>query len=832
MNPLRDSFGKGRGGSWIETFAQDVRFALRVLRKSPGFAAVAVLTLALGIGATTAVFSVVYGVLLRPLPYPNSDRIVALFEVNYKGGQMHFADPNFSDLRAGNRSLEAVAEYGAYTEAISGGAQAVRGIVADVSADFFRAIGVEPAMGRGFEAADETPGAAPVAMVSYGFWRQELGASQDLSPFKLRIADRLYSVAGVMPAGFSYPGSVDVWFPRGLDKPNPSRTAHNWSVIGRLRDGVTLAEARTDISAVGARILRETGIRGNFAMRGFTAVPLQDSITGSVRPALLILMGAVGFLLLVACANVANLLLSQASARERELAIRAALGADRTRLVRQLLTEALLLSVSAGLIGVAAAFEGVRALVALAPANLPRLDSVSVSVPVLLFSLGISLAVALGLGLFTALRATAAAPQGALAEGGRQQAGTLRGQRLGRAIVMAQLAITLALVVGAGLLARSLLRVLSVNPGFRTERILTMELAMPPVDDPASKIRQIAFNNTLFERLSAIPGVSDVSAACVAPLVRGLPNGTFAEMNPGQEPKHMEDLESIFKQTARAGEADDCTVTDSYFRVMGIPLIRGRMFDERDTESAPHVALISESLARVQWPGQDPIGHMLEFGNMDGDLRLLTIVGIVADVHEGGLESPIEPTVYVNMQQRPDDHFTVLLRTDADPTAVFAAARTVMHDLAPDSPPRFRTFVQIYSASISSRRFNVSLMGVFAAAALLLAIAGTYGVMAYSVTRRTREIGVRMALGASRADVMAMVLGQGIRTAAVGVAIGIAGALALTRLMQSMLFGVTANDPLTFAGAAIVLSAVALLACYVPARRAMRVDPMVALRHE
>jgi predicted permease len=822
----------------MDNFLKDLRYAARVLAKNAGVTAIMVFTLALAIGATTAIFSVVYGVLLRPLPYPNPGQIVALFEVNYKGGNMSFADPNFNDLHSLNRSLQAAAEYASQVTSVSGGSEPVRANVAEVSADFLKAIGVEPAIGRGFAPEDQRQGAAPVALVSYNYWRQGLSGSTDFSRAKLKIEDRIYSIVGVMPAGFRFPDNADVWFPRELDEVNTSRTAHNWRVIGRLRDGVTLVQARSDVGAVGAQVTRQYSDGGNFSLRGFNVLPLQDSMTGRARPALLILLGAVGFLLLVACANVANLLLSQASTRERELAIRTALGANRGRLIRQFLSESLLLSVIAGGLGVLAALWGVNVLVALAPKDLPRLDTISVNLPVLLFALGISVAVALSLGLFTAMRATSSDPRGALAEGGRGQAGTQSSQRLGSTIVVAQLAITLVLLVGAGLLGRSLLRVLSVNPGFRTERILTMDVAMPfqslgpQGDDAAARIRQLSFENELFARLRAIPGVEEVGAANAMPLDEGLANGLFVEMNSSEIPKKMEDFGKLFHDTARTGEADYCAASAGYFKALGIPLIRGRMFDERDTENAPHVALISQSLAQKKWPGQDPIGHTVEFGNMDGDLRLLTIVGVVGDTREDSLEKPANPTIYVNILQRPKGYFSVVMRVDTDPSPVFSAARGIMRNLAPDVPPRFRTLSQIYSASIGSRRFNLILVGVFAATALLLAIAGIYGVMAYSVTRRTREIGVRMALGATRENVLGMVLGQGMRTAVIGVAIGIGGSLVLTRTMQSLLFGVTATDPITFAGVALLLAAVALLACYIPARRATKVDPMIALRYE
>src|SRR6202050_4481083 len=403
----------------MNKFWQDFRYATRVLGRNPGVTAIMVFTLALAIGATTAIFSVVYGVLLRPLPYPNPDRIVALSEINHKGGNMNFADPNFLDLRSRNHSLEAAAEYTSWITSVSGAAEPARAMVAEVSADFFKAIGVYPAIGRPFLAEDLHQGSAPVALMSHDFWRQYLSSSTDFSNARIKFENREYSVVGVMPPGFRFPTETDIWFPRELDEIGNSRTSHNFHGLGRLRDGVTIEQARADLSALGQQVIHENGLQGDFAMRGFNVMPLQASMTTRTRPALLVLLVAVGFLLLVACANVANLLLSQASARERELAIRAALGANRARLIRQFLMEALLLSVISGAMGMLAAFWGVSALIAIAPKDLPRLDSVSVNLPVLLFALGISVAVAVGLGLFTATRATSADPRDALAEGRR-----------------------------------------------------------------------------------------------------------------------------------------------------------------------------------------------------------------------------------------------------------------------------------------------------------------------------------------------------------------------------------------------------------------------------
>jgi putative ABC transport system permease protein len=545
-----------------------------------------------------------------------------------------------------------------------------------------------------------------------------------------------------------------------------------------------------------------------------------------------VLLGAVGLLLLVACANVANLLLAQALARERELAIRSALGAARRRLMRQFLTEALLLSLVGGGLGVLGAYWGVAGLVALAPENLPWLDSVSVNIPVLAFALLLSTTVGVGLGVFTAARGTAVDPREGLAEGGRGQAVSQGSQRIGEVIVAAQMAITLVLVIGAGLLGRSLMKVLEVNPGFRVDKILTMDVSLPWVEDPKVKAGQAVFFSNLVNRLKEIPGVRKVGATSGLPMDGGLPDGMFLLMTQNEVPKTMDGFGALFQQKERIGNADFCVATDGYFEALGIPLIRGRIFGARDGADAPHVAVISESLARDRWPNQDPLGRTIEFGNMDGDLRLLTIVGIVGDTREYGLEAPPRPTVYVNLFQRPRGAITVTMLSDADTGSVTAAARGILQDLNPQIPARFRTFSQVYSASLGSRRFNVILIGFFGISALMLAIAGVFGVLAYSVSRRTREIGVRIALGAKSADVLKMILSQGARTIFIGVVVGIAGALALTRAAKSLLFGVTATDPLTFGGVTVLLVGAALLACYIPARRATRVDPMVALRYE
>src|SRR5216683_2471607 len=749
----------------MQTLWQDLRYGLRMLGKNPGLTAVAVLTLALGVGATTAIFSVVYGVLLRPLPYPDSNRIMAVSEITSKGRPSRIADPNFDDFHDQSRSFQAIAKYNEGIASVSGGSQPTRTTVAGVSPDFLKVFSIQPILGRDFSANDAKQGAGRTVLVSYGYWRQHLGSPRDLSQAHLKIDAGVYSVIGVLPEGFRFPPEVDLWLPADLDGENPSRTSHNYNAVARLRDGVTVQQANADISTIARGIYETSGEQNDYLLKDGIVVPLQDSITGKVRPALLVLLGAVGFLLLVACANVANLLLAQASVRERELAIRSALGAVRGRLIRQFLTEALLLSLVGGGLGVLGASSGVAGLVALAPENLPRLDSVSISVPVLVFAFLLSTAVAAGLGAVTALRATSGNLREGLGEERRGQSRAKSSQRMGRGIVAAQIAIAVVLVIGAGLLGRSLMKVLEVNPGFRVDKIVTMDVSHPWVEwnDQKAKAGQAIFFADLINRLKQIPGVRKVGATSGLPMDGGLPDGMFLLMTQDEVPKTPGSLDSLirkfdvlFRQKERIGQADFCAATDGYFQAVGIPLLRGRIFDESDGADSPHVAVISDSLARARWPCQDPIGHTIEFGGMDGDLRLLTIIGIVGDVHEYGLDAPPRPTVYVNLFQRPRSPITVTMLSDADTQLVTSAARGILEEINPEIPARFRMFSQVYSASLGSRRFNVILVGFFGIVALLLATAGVFGVMAYSVSRRTREIGVRLALGARHRGVLGM----------------------------------------------------------------------------
>jgi len=844
------------GWTALERLLQDLRFGARVLRRNPGTTFVSVLTLALGISASTAIFSVVYGILLRPLPYPKPDQIVQVWEVDGKGEQMQFADPNFIDVRDQNHSLQGFAEFSSAVESVTGGSEPVRLGVAAVSRDFISIMGVRPIRGRDFAAEEQRQGAAPVALVSYSYWQQYLNSVTDLSSVRLVIENKATPVIGVFPPGFRFPDETDVWLARETDTWLPSRSAHNWRTVGRLRENVSVEQAQSEIAAIGRRLKQQYGQDVN--MQDAAVMPLKEALTADVRLQVLILLGAVGFLFLVACANVMNLLLAQASAREGELAVRTALGASRARLVRQFLAETLLLSLWGGALGVIAAYFGVGALIRIAPANTPRVTDVAVNLPVLSFALGLSVAVAVVLGVFTALRATSGNVQAGLAEGSRGQSNARRGQRLGRTIIAGQLAMTLVLLVGAGLLGRSLLRVLSVDPGFRTQQVVTLNLALPPAPGVA-RMRRVQFLDNLFVGLRALPGVSEAGGTNVLPLGSAfITAGTFVEMNPRQLSPKTNDLiersahtdiekmdapalkeltaflEELFHDRTHFGNADYVVASESYFRVLGIPLLRGRLFEAGDTAEAPHVALVSESLARSKWPGQNPLGRTIEFGNMDGDLRLLTVVGVVRDVRHQSLEGSPRPIVYVNYRQRPmhSSDFSVVIRTAADPAATLAAARKILKELDPTLAPKTNTLTEVLAASLHTRRFNLIMVGIFAGSALVLAMAGIYGVLAYSVNRRIREIGVRIALGASAGSVRGLVLRQAMLTAMAGIAIGLLGAIALTRTMRSLLFEISNMDPLTYCGVALLLLLVAALAAYLPARRATRVDPIIALRHE
>lgn len=802
----------------METLIKDIRFAFRGLVKRPGFAAIVIIVLGLGIGSTTAIFSIVDALLLRPLPYPGSERLVLLREISATGNQMAVAGPNFLDVADRASSFEALAiTAGSFPLVVTGSGEAQRGRISFTSAGLFKAMGVQPLLGRSFLPEEERFGGPVAAVVSYGYWRKSLDGRSDINAVTLNVDGVNCNVVGVMPPSFDYPADTEIWITTNTEPPGTSRTAHNWPVIGRLREGITLQQAKTEVSLI-AKQLRQTYGEKMDAV-DFTLLPLQGYLTRNVRQGLWLLLGSVGLLLLVACANFSNLLFSQLLGRQGEFAVRSALGASRLRLTRQVLTENLLLTLPAAAFGVLLANAGVKLLLLLDKGTLPRVNNIEVDGRVLLFACLLAVAIALSLSFLPGLRLGSCGLSLGLKAAGRGQAKGA-GARLRFALVVGQISLTLVLLAGAGLLARSFLNVMKVSPGFYSESAVAMTLTLPTTITPDEDERLRQFYVQLLDRINQLPGVSAAGGINVLPLADRGANGTFLINDDPSQPGYAE------YRVASAG----------YFSAMQIPLLRGRFFNETDKVNGQHVAVVSQSLASRYWPNESPLGKQIQFGNMDTDKHLLEIVGVVGDVRDASLELEARPTVYAFSLQRPQwwqvARLAIVVRTQTDTKTLIPALRSTVLGLRSDAPMSFATLNEVFSSTLEARRFSLVLFGVFGGVALLITLIGLYGMLSYSVAERTRELGIRMALGAQRRNVLALVIKQGITLSAIGIVVGLLGTWALTRLMSSLLFGVTPTDSLTLTAVVAGLMLVALVACYIPARRATKIDPLVALRYE
>ena len=797
---------------------KDLRFAIRNVRKRPNFAVIVIAVLGLGIGSTTAIFSIVDALLLRPLPYPNADRLVMMREVGPKGNQMAVAQLNFQDVQTLSHSFDHLGvAAGSYPLVVTQGNAASRTRISFASAEFFAAMGVQPVAGRTILKEEEQFGGPVAAILSYGYWQKMLGSRPDLDAVKLNIDGVACNVIGVMPPGFEYPSETEIWISPNTEPANTSRTAHNNPVIGRLREGVTLEQAKADVTLIAKQLKSSYGEKIDAV--DFALIPLQTYMTRNVRQGLWLLLGSVGLLLLVACANFSNLLLSQLMSRQREFTLRVALGASRTRLTRQVLVENLVLTLPGAFLGVLFASLAVRLLLVLDKGTLPRVNTIAVDSRVLGFACALGIVIAVVLSFLPGLRSQRDLNVG-LKSGARGQTPGGKGARLRGALVVGQIGLTLVLLTGAGLLVRSFLNLMAVQPGFNIESTMAMTLSLPTTITPEEDQRLRQFYSQLLERVGQLPGVTAVGGINVLPLQGGGADGQFLVNNdPNQK-----------------GNAEYRVASAGYFPAMRIPLLRGRLFDGSDKADGQHVAVISESLAKRYWPNGDAIGKRIQFGNMDTDKHLMEIVGIVGDVRDANLERPAEPTLYGYSLQRPQwwqvARLAIVVRTQNDPQALIPSLRATVQSLRSDAPASFSTLQQVFSDSFNARRFSLTLFGVFGVVALLITVIGMYGMLAYSVTERTREMGIRMALGAQRGNVLRLVIKQGLRLVAIGVVIGLLGAWGLTRLMSTLLFGVTPTDWVTLVAVVGTLALVALIACYIPARRATRVDPLVALREE
>jgi putative ABC transport system permease protein len=830
-----------RPTAWLDSLRQDLRYALRTLRRSPGFTTVAVLSLAIGIGATTAIFSVVHAVLLRSLPYRDPERLVRIWETNPRRrmaqDRVTVSPVNFLGWSRNHPNLfEAVAASTSglnQTLTLTGYGEPLKLLSDRISADFFRVLGAQPLLGRTFFPEEERPGQDEVVLLSYGLWQTRFGADPQVVGRSITLDSRNYCVIGVLPPGFRSPDRLtspdnsyllrpltfqaDQWTDRGQ---------HFLNVVARLRPDATLEQAQTVLSGVARQVEHEFPERDRGW--GVRVVPLQADVVGSVRRTLLVLLGAVAFVLVIACANAANLLLARAGVQAREMAVRAALGAGRSRLVRQLLAQSLLVGLAAGALGVLLAFWGAGVLLEWAPKSIPRLEESSVDLPVLGFALLVSLVTGVVFGLAPALQASRPDLNEALKETGRSSTGSSSTSRFRSALVVMEVAVAMVLVIGAGLLVRTFRAIQSVDPGYRPENVLIMDIA-PPSTKYQEPFERVAFFQQVLERAGAVPGVRVAAVVSHFPL-GGTGGGSFAIE--GRTPRDPRDWDAEFR-----------SISLDYFRALSIPLLEGRWFTAQDGSGSVPVAVINQTMARRFWPNGSSLGKRIRRGPHGmmpppGMMPWITVVGIVGDVRHDGPTRATYAEAYLPYQQpfaAPRFPFPreLVVRTDIDPTSLVPALQREVWAVDKDQPvSRVRTLKGLHGNSMSQQRFNMLLVSLFGAMGLLLAAVGIYGVLSYLVARRIHEIGIRMALGAQRGRILRMVVAQGMGLAVLGVALGVAAALGLTRVLSTLLFGVRPTDPITFTAVAVLLLGVALAACYIPAWRATRIDPMAALRHE
>lgn len=813
-------------GSFLDTVLQDVRYGLRTLRRSPGFAAAAVLTLALGIGANTAIFSVVHGVLLQSLPYGGGERLVRLSQSAPGAGadDAGFSPKEVNDYRAFNRTLSGIVEHHSMWFVLLGRKEPERVQTSVVSANFFDVLAVRPLLGRTFVAGDDGQGADAVLVLSHDYWQRSFGGDPNVVGKVFRMNDRPHTVVGVLPPIPEYPSEADVYMPvsacpfRNNPRTVENRNARMVTVFGRLRPGVQLQEARVDVAAISGRLqLEYPDAYPKSARFSTSALSLQDELTRQARPTFFVLLATVGLVLLIACANVANLTLARLIRREREMALRSALGAGRGRLTRQLLTESTVLALAGGALGLVIALACVDLLMTFATRFTPRASEISIDGPVLLFTVAVSLLTGIALGLIPAVSRRKSLVS-ALQEGSDRSTLGAGRHRVRSLLIVAQVAVSFMLLIGAGLMVRTLIHLQRVDAGFQAERVLTMR-----IDLNFSKYTQVEprriFHERLLQSIDATPGVLSAAISADFPLNEGSGPNTGAFQIEGRPVPASDQL---------LPQADFQRASPAYFKTIGIPVLRGRAFSPADRAGTPRVALINQRLASRHFPGVDPLGKRVSF---DQGENWISIVGIVGDVKQYGLATEPTDQLYLPVLQSPPLSATVLIRTAAAPMTMARLARETVHQIDPEQPvDRFRTLEQVRSLSLSSPRLTAVLLSLFALLALVITAMGITGVIAFSVSERTREFGIRLALGAQPSGVLRMVLRQGMALVLLGLSIGVAGALLLTRLMTGLLVGVPPTDPLTFLAVSLVLLAVAAAACFVPARRATAVEPLTALR--